>query len=185
MSQPTTSTLDLESFQHECRRRREWIAEKIGWAVIALLLLAALAGLAGHGPLNSAHQSSGDGRLAVDYQPIERYQSPTELRIRFQSQSRETRLIRVGFSREFAEATAPDKVIPEPASVELQPHRVIYTFQILSPAGEETIIYRYKHIARGRLRYAIWLEDAAEVNAAEVNTEVGAAAVSVSQFVYP
>ncbi len=51
-------------------QRASWGVERAGWIALALLLLAALAGLFGHGALSK--QSIGDGNLRVEYDRFQR-----------------------------------------------------------------------------------------------------------------
>lgn len=52
-------------------QHREWAVQH-GWVVIAVLILAALAGLAGDGPLSHASIRSADGTLIAGYERIAR-----------------------------------------------------------------------------------------------------------------
>lgn len=49
-------------------QRRVWRAERTGWVVMALLLLAALLGAFSHGLLSDATVAGSDGNLRVDYE---------------------------------------------------------------------------------------------------------------------
>jgi hypothetical protein len=50
--------------------RREKVVESLGWLLLAMLVVAGLAGLLGTGPLSSARAVSPSGRVALDYQRI-------------------------------------------------------------------------------------------------------------------
>ncbi len=72
----TIGSLQLhEDLAHE---RREWKLQRVGWALMALALLAAVLGLFGHGPLSETASASADGALTVRHQRFERYQAPSE-----------------------------------------------------------------------------------------------------------
>ena len=49
-----------EDMRHQ---RLEWAVERVGWAAVALVLVAALAGLLGHGPLSRATAGEPGSRL--------------------------------------------------------------------------------------------------------------------------
>ena len=55
---------DLQIHQDLCQERREWKIQRVGWLLMALMLVAALAGLLGPGPLSStiAEDSRSTGR---------------------------------------------------------------------------------------------------------------------------
>lgn len=69
---------DLDIAQDLEHQRREWVIERIGWAIMALILLAALAGLLGSGPLSNARIDHPGSHLSAEYNRFERYQSPTK-----------------------------------------------------------------------------------------------------------
>ena len=73
MAEPTcVGNLDVhQDLPHE---RLEWTFEPIGWVVIALVLLAALAGLLGRGPLSRATVGHDGAALRVEYNCLARYQ---------------------------------------------------------------------------------------------------------------
>lgn len=49
---------------------REFTAESVGWLLLALVLVAAMVGALGSGPLSSAQAASTSGRMTLDYQRI-------------------------------------------------------------------------------------------------------------------
>jgi hypothetical protein len=57
-----------------------WIAERLGWVVMAVIVIAALFGLFG-GPNARSQARDGSGRVQVEYQRFQRLLAPTELKI--------------------------------------------------------------------------------------------------------
>jgi hypothetical protein len=49
-------------------QQRVWRFERVGWYVLVAIVLLALAGLFGNGPLSDAEVVSQDGRVRVEYQ---------------------------------------------------------------------------------------------------------------------
>lgn len=63
-------------------QRRAWRVERIGWAVMALFVLAALLGATGRGgPLAQAEATTPDGALRIRYERIQRFNAPSTLHI--------------------------------------------------------------------------------------------------------
>ena len=58
---------DLEIDQDLAAQEHEWQATRIARVVAALVLLAGLAGLLGHGPLARAHAGESSSGLEADY----------------------------------------------------------------------------------------------------------------------
>jgi hypothetical protein len=58
----------LEVSDSQAFQRREWRVQRLGWTAMALLVVAALIGLLGPGPLSSATAVTDDGLAQVEYQ---------------------------------------------------------------------------------------------------------------------
>lgn len=68
---------DRAPFQH-----RTWRIQRVGWAAMALFILAALLGAMGRGgPLAEAETVTPDGALRIRYERMQRLGAPTLLRI--------------------------------------------------------------------------------------------------------
>ncbi|MGB5958392.1 hypothetical protein [Pseudomonas sp.] len=53
-------------------QQRVWRFERVGWYLLVVIVLLALAGLFGNGPLSDAEVVSQDGRVKVEYQRLSR-----------------------------------------------------------------------------------------------------------------
>jgi hypothetical protein len=130
---------DLQLHEDMRHQRREWSAERVGWALMALLLVASLTGLLGTGPL-SERTSDGGAGLRVDYERFARYQAPAKIVVHFPSQGEE---VRIGMSRDFYEVMETE-VEPEPNSVQLTPQEVIFHFGAQPRGGSSAVTFRVK-----------------------------------------
>ena len=116
---------------------------RMGWLIFAALLLAALAGLLGPGPLSS-RTAEADLGLSADYQRFVRNHAPADLRIRVVPPAGQDS-IRLLVGNAFLEATELRNVKPEPDSVEVTPEGHVYVFEAAELGAEEALIlYRYE-----------------------------------------
>ncbi|MPZ98566.1 MAG: hypothetical protein GEU80_04355 [Dehalococcoidia bacterium] len=126
---------DLQLEEYPDFQRREWLVQRVGWAVMLLIVLGAALGLFGVGPLSEAGAGT-DGRLAVDYERFVRFQSETELHVRLSgdalSEGRATLWLTAGY----LDGMRVSQVIPEPESVEVSGDRLTYTFAAAPEATE-------------------------------------------------
>ncbi len=116
---------------------------RVGWLVFAALLLAALAGLLGPGPISSRTAEAGPA-LSADYQRFVRNHAPADLRIWVVRPAGQDS-IRLLVGNAFLEATELSNVKPEPDAVEVTPEGHVYVFEAPELGAEEALIlYRYE-----------------------------------------
>jgi hypothetical protein len=151
-------------------RGEDWF-HRAGWTLLGLIIVAALAGLLGPGPLSSRTACAGPG-FCVEYERFVRNHAPAELRIRV-THSGEAGPIRLVLGREFLESSQQDSITPEPDRVELLPAGQLHLIEAprLGPR-EALIVYHYQPDGAFRdLTIRIGLESGP--------------ALRLSQFVYP
>ncbi len=148
--------------------RAEERFHKLGWLAFAAIVLAALAGLLGPGPLSSRTADAGPA-LSVGYDRFTRFHAPARLELKVRAHG----TIRVHLGREFLEAAQLDSIQPEPASVEAGAAGHVYAFDAPRLGGAQTaIVFHYRPDETLRsIPIRVRLE--------------GGPALSVSQFVYP
>lgn len=117
-------------------QRRAWTAERIGWVTFGAVLVLAVAGLFGDGPLANRVLRSDDGRLTVSIHRYERHRSPSAIVLRVRPRPGEES-VEVWVSRDYAEDQQFETVHPEPSKVTAGGDRFVYEFGI--GRGEEEI----------------------------------------------
>jgi hypothetical protein len=113
-------------------QQRDWRAQRVGWAVLALILTAGLAGLFGPGPLSDATASGGDG-LIVKYERFVRHGGQTDLTMRIASADPGPLQVTIG--REYLAAFHVKQILPAPARVQAGDTDLVYTFDGPERAG--------------------------------------------------
>jgi hypothetical protein len=170
MSGSQTTASEIDKPESLAQQRREWLMERVGWAVIGLTLTAAMLGGLGPGILGKQIMTSADGTLRIRYFAIERYEAPCELEIELLRPDEQAgaKLI---ISRLLAERTTLEQIAPPPTSIVAQGDKLLLVFPAETVTGTGKLIYRYKHDHYGLLRYEVGLR--------------GKELVSVQQLVLP
>lgn len=137
--------------------RKSWRAERVGWVVMTLVIVAALAGLFGNGPLSRANATSGN--LHVEYERFLRHQARAEVRIAARSEGNE---LRVWISRGYAEGMEIHQIAPEPARVEMHADRLVYVFASDEESGPREVMFRFDVAKPWRLEGEIGVEGSEE-----------------------
>jgi len=120
-------------------QRREWRIQRVSWLVLGLVLLAALLGAFGGGPL--AHATAGASGIpaVLDYDRFLRFASPTELRLILDpSAIRPDGVAHVWLPHRYLDRVDVRRVTPEPQRVTGGASGVMYEF-LLTP-GQAGVI---------------------------------------------
>ena len=133
--------------------RRQWTIQRIGWLVMALILLVGFIGLLGGGPLSQAQASSGP--LSAQYDRLARERAPSELQLQVAAGTASNGEIAVSLNDGFLDKVDVERVLPEPVEMEAASGRVIYRFAVEDPEQFTTIVFHLQPqepgIAQGRL----------------------------------
>ena len=162
---------DLEITQDLAHERLEWRIERVGWIVMALVLLAALVGLLGSGPLSRATAGEEGSALWVEYNRFERHQAPAMLRVHLGPGAARDGKARLWLNREYVENIELHHIDPEPERVEVEHDRLIYTFNLPDPTRPTAVTYYLEANTYGRMPLRVGLDAGPQLN--------------FSQFYYP
>jgi len=146
-------------------QRREWVVQRIGWVVFALILLAGLLGLFGDGPL--AHRVAASPALQIEYDWLIRRDSPTTWKLTPRVPPKDGHY-RVALDADWAQHFRMHGIQPEPASARLVDGRWEYEFEA---SASVPIVFNVEARRMGSLEGSIRLGDAPPIE--------------LSQFAYP
>jgi hypothetical protein len=97
-------------------QRREWRAQRVGWALLSVFLIGATLGVfGGGGPLSSTKARADDGRLRVEYERFVRVGASSEITIETGTALREGDAgFEVTLGRDYFDAIDIERAVPEP-----------------------------------------------------------------------
>jgi hypothetical protein len=161
---------DLEIDQDLDFQRREWQIERILWAVVAVLLVLAVLGVFGTGPISTTTAESDDGTVVVDYHRFIRHDGRASLTLHVSGEQATDGKIEVWINHRYLDGVQVEDISPEPQEMRGAGDRVIYVFAIDAPGDDLTVTYALRPQHIGRLR--------AEIGAGNVS-------VRLNQVSYP
>jgi hypothetical protein len=125
--------------------RREWFVQRMAWVLMTVVIVAAIAGVFGGGPLASAHVAIGDGQ--VDYQRFVRKRAGTEWRIK---PARDAAFGRshVGIDTSLLDHYQVISIVPEPHATQLAFGKAVYEFDLASAPAD--IVFHVEPARIGR-----------------------------------
>jgi hypothetical protein len=132
-------------------QQRSWVVQRIGWVVIALVIIAALLGLFGAGPLSQATVGNEGDALRLAYDRFERTKSPATLHVYLAPGIAGEGQVRLWISRDYLKGVLVQQVTPPPAQVEIGPDRLIYTFRVADAAQPALVTFDLEMVQSGRL----------------------------------
>jgi hypothetical protein len=148
--------------------RADWRAQRIGWTIMAVILVLAVAGVLGRGRLSRERIPLGAGdTLAVE--TVTRHNAPAELRLKLRSVSANS--LFVDISRAFLDDVEVRSVSPEPTDIVPHARSTRYVFAADGSSGPIELVFVYA--PNGYWRNGGWISVA------------GSAPVAFSQVVLP
>jgi hypothetical protein len=159
-------TLELDqdlAFQH-----RSWIVQRIGWIVLGLIIVAALLGLFGEGPLSHTTARTQDGSLGLAYNRFWRVQAAMTLRVFLMPKTAYAGEVRLWLSRSYVDAVDVQHITPQPQRVEAGTDRLTYVFAISQMGQQIEITFQVKPERPGRVAGRLGLEDGTTLSFAHV-----------------
>jgi hypothetical protein len=140
---------DIEIDQDLSFQRVDWRVQRVGWALMMLMIIAASVGAFGHGLVASADTRTGDGRLEVKYDRIARHASPGPLSLRLLPGPLRDTIVDIWISREFLAGVRIERIEPEPDQEEAGEDGTRFRFRIADPARPAHITFQVEPDAIG------------------------------------
>jgi hypothetical protein len=157
----------LEDLAHE---RVVWKMQRWGWAVLTLILLAALIGFLGHGPLSKAKAGQPKSVLWAEYDRFGRHHASAVLKVHLGA-SGATSLPAIWIAREYLDQVEMEQIYPAPERVKVAEGRLIYIFDLARTNEQTEITFHLKPSGFGKKSVKLGLVDGPELQ--------------FSQFIYP
>lgn len=120
-------------------QERTWIIQRFGWCAMALLILAALAGLFATGPLSSAKAHDPGGLLRVEYERFLRHRAPNTMRLHLSAQAVTGNVVSIRINNALADGIQAEKITPQPQETKATAAGVEYTFAVAEPSQPASV----------------------------------------------
>lgn len=142
--------------------------ERVGWLLVATIVVAAALGAFGGGWLSEREVASADGSFAAQFERFWRAGTPSDLEVRWRAPAGEATVwIETAYLRNFV----VDVVMPPPVRVAIGADRILYTFLVEGDAAEAHATFRLSARESGSFGGSLGL--------------AGGQTVSIRQRLYP
>lgn len=105
-----------------------WRFERVVWMCFALIVALDLAGAFGRGPLAKAHYKAPDGSMEISYERIERFSTPSILRVNFGQSTIHDGKVLLWVSDSLIKKLGNQRVVPQPTDSQVGKGGILYTF---------------------------------------------------------
>lgn len=150
-------------------QRNVWRFERVGWVVMGLIVLAALIGLIGAGPLSST-QTSNEG-LSIEYDRFSRNLAPSEIKIRIEPSAAVDGAVTLSLNQAFGDKFQIERVVPMPSHWRLAGDGLRLRFPAEKLETSSTVRLYVKAQGFGPVAAAVGIE--------------GSMPLTLQQFIYP
>lgn len=145
------------------RQQRQWRAERIGWVSAGIILLLAVVGVFGAGPVSRTTASDSGDDLRVTYERITRRDARETITVEAAiSAGSETLDLHLG--GELADRVWLESVVPEPESMASDADGLHMTFAVPPGSDVTTITFTIEHDSFGRSASSIQLDEGTNVD---------------------
>ncbi len=135
---------DLEIEQDHDFQRLTWRLQRVGWIVLVVVILAALLGLFGSGPLARATTGAPGAPLRLEYDRLGRIEAPTTLTALLRPSARRPGEAILHLDRGFTDHFQIESVQPTPDRTEAGPDHSVYAFRVTGPGEPVRVTFRLR-----------------------------------------
>jgi hypothetical protein len=161
----------LEIEQDHDFQRLYWRLQRVGWMILPLVLVAALLGLFGSGPLAHATVGAPGAPLRIEFDRLGRFEAPTTLTAFLRPSARRTGEAILHLDQGFSDHFQIESVQPTPGRTEAGPGHSVYAFRVTGPDEPVRVTFRVRPERIGPLTARA--------------REEGGSWLAFTQFVYP
>lgn len=143
-----SSIRDLTDELNPRATRAHWTVQRVFWAMLALILVAALLGAFGGGPLSTATSSASMNGVTVDleYQRWTRSRSPQSFHLTIQAPDAGAESVSVLLPPELRDRMRMEEIVPEPESSSTGPDGTLYTWSVDDWSGPVRVRLDYQSL---------------------------------------
>ena len=102
--------------------KKGWVAQRIGWVLLALILIAASLGFFGNGLVSKRYLS--DEIASVSYERFGRFETPIEMKVNANIKNK----LELKIPQAYLRKMELDKIVPQPEEQRIENDNMIFSF---------------------------------------------------------
>lgn len=152
-------------------QRRDWIFERVGWAALALVVVAGASGLLGRGPVSERIVETPDRLARIELGRFERHGAPARLIVTARRRTAQDTSVQIWIDGRYLDGITVEAVSPEPMSQASDASRTVFELALPHGADSTRVVFQFT-------------PDALWARVAQLGV-VGGQAASLGQFIFP
>lgn len=150
---------DLQVGQDLSFQEREWRIQRAAWILLAAIVVLALLGLFGTGPLSSTTAGSTDEGLKIAYERFVRHDGQTSVDIDVSPDQIANGQVEIWVSSSYLDSVDIERISPQPDQVRNEGDRLVYIFPAASTNDPISVTFSMRPDALWRLSGDIGITD--------------------------
>lgn len=150
-------------------QRRDWAFERVGWLLMFLVVIAALLGVFGDGPLSAKEARTSDGSLRVEYGRFERREAPSRISVTVRRGAPADSTVALWVSEDYLRAVRLHEVIPVPRRQIARGDGTVFEVALGGDSGRVSLYFLPERAGARTLRLGV----------------PGREMLALAQFIYP
>jgi hypothetical protein len=131
----------LQIDEHAAWDRADWLIQRVGWAVLAVIVALGLLGLFGNGLLTEATVGSQSEGLWMEYPRVVRLGAPVTIDVHVDGRFVEGGEVTISLSEGYLDSVRLEGISPEPDSVTTRQDVIEYMFRVEGGGGVAVAFY--------------------------------------------
>lgn len=138
--------------------RRQAVAQRVGQLLLVVVVLAALVGVFGDGPVSTAQRTTASGALTAEYQRFARHQGQSSLHVHVAPAAVEQGTATVVLAEDYVTANEVEQVSPQPDAVTAVPGGLAYVFDVDGRSTSLDVRFDVRPDDVGLLRFGVGVD---------------------------
>ena len=152
-------------------QRRSWTAQRVSWGVMGLILIAAILGVFGSGPLSHTSVRAPQAPISLNYARFTRYLRPTTIAVHIDAEGVQSEHVRIWFTPTYVQRMTLQGITPPAEWVEVGTEQMTFVFRAAQPGQALVVSFHFQSQELGSVTGQVGVEQHPPL--------------SLSQFVYP
>jgi hypothetical protein len=132
--------------------------ESAGWAIMMTIMVAALIGISGFGPIIKVTVGTPQEGMMVETHSALQKGKPADIKVSY-SPSNGQRRVNIRINKGFMRDMTTESIVPEPDVTYIAPEEYIYSFKLSQGTGPSSVVFRIRPKSTGEKSLIVGIDE--------------------------